>query len=43
MGDTGKQPMKAAFEIKKGPRQVMILSETEVAPKKLGKWASPGC
>jgi len=30
MGDIGKQPVKAAFEIKKGARQVMTLSETEV-------------
>src|SRR6516225_4620969 len=30
MSDVGKQPVKAAFEIKKGARQVMTLSETEV-------------
>ena len=30
MSNVGKQPVKAAFEIKKGPRQVMTLSETEV-------------
>lgn len=29
MSDFGKQPVKAAFEIKKGPRQVMTLSERE--------------
>ena len=30
MSDVGKQSVKAAFEIRKGIRQVMILSETEV-------------
>jgi ornithine cyclodeaminase/alanine dehydrogenase-like protein (mu-crystallin family) len=30
MSDVGKQPVKAAFEIKKGARQVRTLSETEV-------------
>src|SRR5215472_1766701 len=30
MSDVGKQPVKAAFEIKKGARQLMTLSETEV-------------
>lgn len=30
MSDAGKQTVKAAFEIKKSPRQVMTLSETEV-------------
>ena len=30
MSDAGKQAVKAAFEIKKSPRQVMTLSETEV-------------
>src|SRR6516162_10074725 len=30
MSDVGKQPVKAAFEIKKGARQVMTLSEAEV-------------
>lgn len=30
MSDIGRQPAKAAFEIKKGTRQVMTLSETEV-------------
>jgi alanine dehydrogenase len=30
MSDVQKQPAKAAFEIKKGTRQVMTLSETEV-------------
>jgi ornithine cyclodeaminase/alanine dehydrogenase-like protein (mu-crystallin family) len=30
MSDVGKQSVKAAFEISKGIRQVMILSETEV-------------
>jgi alanine dehydrogenase len=30
MSDAGKQPSKAAFEIKKGIREVMTLSETEV-------------
>jgi alanine dehydrogenase len=30
MSDVGKQPVKAAFEIKKSTRQGMTLSETEV-------------
>jgi alanine dehydrogenase len=30
MSDVGKQPVKAAFEIKKGTRQVMTLSEADV-------------
>ena len=30
MSDAGKQPVRAAFEIKKGTRQVMTLSEAEV-------------
>lgn len=30
MSDVKEQPVKAAFEVKKGTRQVMTLSETEV-------------
>ena len=30
MSDAGKQPVRAAFEIKKGTRQVTTLSEAEV-------------
>ena len=30
MSDVGEQPVKAAFEVKKGTRQVMTLSEAEV-------------